>query len=391
VATRVGDGGGSAYPWQTGNNESPADSTLVVATMLGSYRLRFRKPERHTTRIAPTRQPVRLIVHIGAGKTGSSSLQRYLSSNAQQLAENGILIPGIEMTTNSEVRRLHAQFFETLLPIDETRRILFYNKIRDLVTFACHPDNDLSAIVISGENLINPIGFHQLFKGLDEIVSLQIVAYIRRQDDYIISAWKQWYNKENTDFASFLRQVVGKLGNWKDFLAPWEEAVGKDRIVLRRYGKEQLIGGEIVQDFMAVMNLSQQGCQDVPRSNRSYSEALVRLGSHVPDLFADAHDNRFFSAMYYAAGESALDNRRGSSLLSLEERLAVMRAYEESNEDLKQRYFPEISKDTPLFDPPQQEDVIQLTDEERQQEEYSLLVRAVYGIADKLRSMEENG
>src|SRR5262249_40429884 len=136
-------------------------------------------------------------------KTGSTSLQWYLRRNAETLAKNGVLVPGIDMSPASPVEGQQVQFFEKLVPIDAAGRRFFLEKITKLVDHA--RENDSTDIVLSAENLSNSKGFEQLFVNISQITPVKIIAYIRRQDDYIISAWKQWHFKEGGTLEGFLQ------------------------------------------------------------------------------------------------------------------------------------------------------------------------------------------
>ena len=54
----------------------------------------------------------KLIVHIGAGKTGSSAIQKFLSLNCSVLAEHGVLIPGCKLDLESECLGEQIWFFQ---------------------------------------------------------------------------------------------------------------------------------------------------------------------------------------------------------------------------------------------------------------------------------------
>jgi len=61
----------------------------------------------------------KLIIHIGAGKCGSSAIQAYLGANAAALRAQGVLIPGLDLTTNARVYGQQINFFVNLLGAPE--------------------------------------------------------------------------------------------------------------------------------------------------------------------------------------------------------------------------------------------------------------------------------
>jgi hypothetical protein len=251
---------------------------------------------------------VRLIVHLGAAKCGSSALQRYFADNHNALKQNGILIPSKRMGTEAaEIEGHQLWFFEYLRPFGPEQKEVFTNRIKQIC--AVSESQQVNTIVISAENLINPNGFHRLFEEIHDFAAPEFVLYIRRQDDYIISAWQQWYLKRGQPFDLFLKSQAGQIANWHEWLLPWEETVGRERISVRRYGRHYLTDGDIVKDFMTAMALSCDGCSPpTGLANRSFDEAIGRMGGRVPDVFKDIHDNRFYDTLVYAIGEKALKN-----------------------------------------------------------------------------------
>ena len=232
--------------------------------------------------------------------------------------------------------------------------------------------------------------FHKAFDGVVDTFEVDAILYARRQDDYIISAWQQWYLKRGEPLSEFLRANIGRIANWNDLLLPWERVLGENRIRVRRYGSIYLQDGDVVSDFMTTMKLAGPGYQPLTGGiNISISEVIGRMGHRIPDVFKNIHDNRFYRAMTYAIGDKAFKTKKQSSLLSLEQRLAIMEAYVESNNKLKAKYFPELGINEPLFSLPTLDDVISLTPEQELAEEHELLIRAVFRMAEKISTLEK--
>lgn len=45
----------------------------------------------------------------------------------------------------------------------------------------------LHSVILSAENLCNPVGFEAFFDGCQELFDTKIVFYIRREDDFLLS------------------------------------------------------------------------------------------------------------------------------------------------------------------------------------------------------------
>lgn len=322
----------------------------------------------------------RLIVHIGAAKCGSSAIQAYLMNNQPKLRDIGVVVPCKRCTYDGDVTGDHIWFFEALRPFDAEKRSAFLDRILKVKDRA--EKTGASTIVLSAENLINPDGAHNLFVGLEKYFDLEVIAYLRRQDDYLMSAWQQWYVKETKDFHGWLDRAAGTLANWEDYIRPWESVVEPQKIKLRLFSRPDLVNGDAVDDFFATVRIPQDSLDPlVEPMNRSFDEALVRVANNVNDVFQSIHDNEFYTAMAFAIGKDAFKKTSGSSLLTLAERLEVYSRYEESNDNIKRKYFAELGEGRALFPPPTEADVITLDDKQKQEEEIAVLARGIFRMA----------
>ena len=222
-----------------------------------------------------------------------------------------------------------------------------------------------------------------------DLFDVQIVAYVRRQDDFILSSWYQWWLKTHDSFESYLAECVGKHGDWAKRMSAWEEAFGRARIVVRRFQRSALVDGDVAADFLSVTGLPSRGLRlRQSLANPSVSEHLGALAHRSRDLFTSPHDRGPYGDIDFAAGEGAAKTYRGSILLSLEARQAILEAYEESNRLLRERYFPNLPAGEPLFEPPTAEDVVTLGDTERLQCQQDILFRSVVGLSRHVRRLE---
>ena len=300
---------------------------------------------------------IRLIVHLGAGKCGSSAIQQYLSQRSiPGLRKNGILAPSRTMEASGDFDGQQVWYFQSLLPIDESRIVEFRDRLfrlRDQAQLAgCH------TIILSGENLIHPVGFHKLFVGTEDHFDLRLLLYIRRQDDFVIAAWQQWYLKKGWTIAQYLSGYARTIGDWAKFLSHWENAFGPARITVRRYGTQYLVDGDVIADFFLATGLNKSGCTELSALiNPRINEAIGRMGNRVADVFRDTDDNRFYESFAFAIGEKAFQTSTTSALLSHVQRLELLKMYDAGNEMLKQRYFPELASHEPLFALPVPEDL----------------------------------
>lgn len=208
----------------------------------------------------PEASQIDLIVHVGTGKTGTTSVQHFMNVNRDRLGEADFFYPA------TPGRSRHAQFTVFLTPDEElddqpvwhrmeaddpTRwRRRFRRRLLDEIA-----DSGLTRVVLSEETI---------FKSSDGTLrrlqrfarrnfrSLRIVVYLRRQDDHLVSRYQQAVKvgevRRLTDPAlhrdfSDVYDYAGRLALLADILEP-------DEVVVRRYERSAFAGGELFLDFL---------------------------------------------------------------------------------------------------------------------------------------------
>ena len=328
----------------------------------------------------------RLIVHIGGAKCGSSAIQAYIAKNADVLARSGILVPGEQFDTHSRISGQQIWFFQNLLKEPGARDVV-RSRLRNLSELM--NVSGYGTAVVSAENLINDGRFAEMIKAASGEFDVQVVAYIRRQDDYFISAWQQWKLKVHDRIEDYIADKLLADANWDRMFVPWEAAFGRERMTVRLFRRDKLVDSDVVADFMASTGLPTDGCSPLSgAANRSFDEAIGAMASRVRDVFTSPHDNEFYEVAHYLIGDKAFNTRRGSSLLTLAQRNALLGAYAPGNERLRQDYFAEDVPSGELFVRPTAADVVEETDVERLERQIDFLTRAFYGIGRRIKKLE---
>ena len=208
------------------------------------------------------------VLHIGAGKAGSSSVQKSLHANRLLLAESGLVYPyDLDRLTlggdnNKALALMHAQpNFDT--PFYRHQQINKSThsewKRRVLSCYRRQLEYVDANVVLSGEQ------FWSELTTLDGIGSLRdtlvllaldvtdIIVYVRRQDDWLESFAAQKCREKtfrlgvfNDDFAvSFARKSLDYLNS----VALWKEVFGDARIHVRPFERTLWVGGSLLEDF----------------------------------------------------------------------------------------------------------------------------------------------
>ena len=169
----------------------------------------------------------KLIIHVGMGKTGSTSIQMALGSNENLLAENGVKYLGL-MLENTPLPKSytwnHSGGWHTFLRLD------LKEACQELVEAFTHinenlPQN-LSTLIWSNESLFFDFDHVDALKSIESIYDIHVVGYIRRPDDWIASAYLQWGIKHKTytgplqSFRQWVKtlpySVAPRIDIWKE-------------------------------------------------------------------------------------------------------------------------------------------------------------------------------
>jgi hypothetical protein len=284
-------------------------------------------------------QNITLYLHIGAGKTGTSSIQNFLAVNSPELWNScSCLYPnmgGEKFLAGGFIN--HQKFFTTT---DVTTQI---KKIQEAVKY-CQKNNK-EKLVFSAEALFESKDGPSLAEKLVRIpgINLKIIVYLRRQDHWLESAWKQWgYKSEKfRDIADYIQK---RDCNWHTKLQLWEHGAGKASIIVRCYEMEQLPQG-LIPDFLRLIGINYNSHSWVEQKdlfkgfNRDVMEILF-LNKKYCHGEADVRLQMFFEN--YLDEYYQKESFKPYSFLSPKERISILERYEKSNQIIAREYLGRV-------------------------------------------------
>jgi hypothetical protein len=284
------------------------------------------------------------LLHIGAPKTGSTALQRFLASNREELLTQGYLYPAAALRADGhhELAFLSGGGYpEWAVPQSEGLDSLI-DRLREEIVQHDGP------VILSSENfylLCAPDRVAQLMRRLGFVPeeNLQVLIYIRRQDEAHLS----WYNQavKAQGFAGTIADSIADAWNLWDYakrLKRWERAFGTGAISVRVYQESALHGGEIRRDICHVLGLKPERLafsqhRANTKLNRSALEFQRQLNTH---RVSTQHKRRFHRELMAlcarSAGTGLFDE---SEVLDVPQRIALLERYARGNAQVARRYL----------------------------------------------------
>ncbi len=293
-----------------------------------------------------------LIVHIGSGKTGTTSIQRFLGTNRQALAGHGLLYP----STPGRFRHVRLGLYVTpddrlpMAPAWHRQKAASPGRFRQeferdlLDEVAEHPS---CRVLFSDEGLFGaPDAALRRLRGFTDghANRVRLVCYLRRQDDHLISRYQQVVKVGETRRLAERTEAMDLSGTY-DYarrLATWENLVDPTELVVRRFESLSFLGGSLFTDFLhaAEVDAPLESFEPVPRQNESLDAESVEF-LRILNLHRVRHEG---------AKRGLIDNRklirrlaeaRSGPTLTLPEAMldSFMSLWEEGNREVARRYF----------------------------------------------------
>ncbi len=281
---------------------------------------------------------IKIHFHLGQPKTGSSTIQRILKKNTTELVKKGYLYApqGIDhQNTLYEIKS--REDFEKFINDQK-------EKAKNL-----NCDN----IIISDEALFfkNENILLEWFKGIHE--NYHAYIYLKRQDTYLESSWKQWYFKDLSyrDFEDFLNKY--KVKNYYYHLQKWLKFIKQGNMHIKAFEKRNLEGGlernflhwigiEDIDGFDFTLNKN-----DIWGDNKGLTNEGLQLAFEVRELaHNNIHDHTIqnFIGQYFSDFQK--EHFKSYGLISAKKRLELIQKYNFINDRISKEL---LNNDNKLF------------------------------------------
>ena len=296
---------------------------------------------------------MKLVLHLGMPKTGTSAIQSALGDSRDALRGRGVAYTRAAGEKGSQWRFLaqavraagreawdhafstgfHGRGFDDIGDPDA-----FGREFRAEVAGAGTVIVSSEAFWVRTRDVVVPRAVARYCERLLAPSETTLVVYLRRQDRHIPSAYAQMVRGGHDGQMEAMTGTTLPPYCYRDRLADWTEAHPGARLVVVPYEHGGLIDGDAVADFDARLGLDLDRTVMGRRENASIDGASIallrRLNALLPPRTADGRNRRSRMVAARAIEQGAVQEGAGGAPLALDRTTAesVMARYAAQNE-----------------------------------------------------------
>jgi len=274
-------------------------------------------------------QKLKLIIHAGTPKTGTTSLQTYLDKKQRKLRGKGILYPhNLDEIQNPNAPK--HQWFEKNLVTTNVQS--FLANFKNIIT---QVKQDTHTIILSSEGIYNywwdfPEESKDILAELNRLFDIEIWVWFREPLAFIESYYKQCvrnpqvasnpcYGKD-LSFADMLNiKWFSQHLNYRGFVSECQTLFGENNVSVFKYQ------GDVVQEVIQQFGLATAHDNPTPRQNKSLNSASIKLLRTINHYDIKAKDKELLiphlkeinGLLEYYANETLIDEACRKRVLEL--------------------------------------------------------------------------
>jgi hypothetical protein len=231
---------------------------------------------------------VDVVLHIGADKTGTTSIQQLLRRNRDALAGHSVLYPRSPGRVRHVELGLYARSDESVVQHRDWLRgdypapPVFRRRLRRRL----HREvaaSDSSTVVLSDEALcrMDAEAIGRLRGLFDDIArEVRVVVYLRRQDDHLVSRYQQAVKVGSVlPLRVWALRDLSSTYDYAACLATWQKSLEPSRIAARPFERDRFPSGSLEQDFLDTVGIGARATDLRPVDVRNES-----LGAEAVEL-----------------------------------------------------------------------------------------------------------
>ncbi|MFT5572367.1 MAG: hypothetical protein ACI9FR_001290 [Cryomorphaceae bacterium] len=273
-------------------------------------------------------QKLKLIIHAGTPKTGTTSLQTYLDKKQRKLRGKGILYPHNLAKLQNPTAPKH-QWFEKNLAVTNLQH--FLENFKNIIS---QVKQDTHTIILSSEGIYNywwdfSDQSKVILGELSELFDTQVWVWFREPLGFIESYYKQCIRNpqiannpcygKNLSFAEMLDiEWFSRHLDYQGFVTECQTLFGEENVSVFEYQ------GDVVQEVIRKLGLATLHDNPTPRKNNSLNSASIGLLRTINQYDIKAKDKELLIPHLKEINE-VLNSYENESLIDDESRKRVLK------------------------------------------------------------------
>ncbi|NOU66250.1 hypothetical protein GC096_19605 [Paenibacillus sp. LMG 31461] len=301
-----------------------------------------------------------IFIHIGLSKTGTTSLQNFLTVNHSKLLQHNIFYP-----IDSQKKYVQWNQHVGLIPSLTQEKLIFFSDDDNYVKGEALDEflDDIKKIeqdniLISSEfflRLYNDSSIDLLQNSLKNY-NTKIILYVRRQDEFYLSTrserakvgFPHRISVTNCISDTCLNDSVFlEAANYYKLINRWAKAFGKENMIVRIFEKEKLYKNDLFSDFLHIFGIEMDGNFEITNNlNESLSLEKVRFLqelSHYLVSYSNVNNKKRFVHQdirnFIIQSVDLFEKGKLSEFFSDGEKQQIVNYFEEGNKLLAKEYL----------------------------------------------------
>jgi hypothetical protein len=279
---------------------------------------------------------MKIILHIGTDKTGSTAIQKHLYVNRQWLLARGVYVPLTCLGKDNS----HGGLLSTM---EQQQMICMAEEL----AIAASEGYDSAVISWEGMCYMSAPEIEQLVNMLPA-ENCWLLVYLREQADIVQTGYLQEIktDKSRLTIADFQRGIwklshirallscYSPTRNYANLLRKWMHSIRKGQVIIREFQRDLLVNKSVVDDFLAVVGQSADN-EFLHISDNSNISLDVESATILNDI--DKRDVMERPRKYYAFSLLSLIHSDGFGarhFLSAHRVASIRRYYRRSNNSI---------------------------------------------------------
>ena len=289
-----------------------------------------------------------VFLHIGGEKTGTTTLQHFLTRNASELKRAGFHYP-CEADNICFERIAHLPIAASL--IDENAEFVSEERRRTLPfvleALARRLESTRDAVVLSCEHFSSRLTATQQLTTLRDALrthDIKVIYYIREPSDLALAAWSTGIRcGARCAFNANDVTPENRYFNHLEILDLWGSIFGDSNLIVREYNRKCLNDGDIRKDFCALLGVDLRHLHLGEDENRSLDSQHLQVLRYINCALPEFHESKIGWRRAQTIRELISTHIPGgeplNALMSAQERADIKLRFSGISREIDERYF----------------------------------------------------